>query len=123
MIYGSETWLITPRIRRVLGRFHYRGDRRLMGRQPQIRQDSGWLYPLMEEAMAESGLQELEAYISCHQSTAAQLIATRPIVYLCLAAAGRTGSRVSKLWWDQEGLDLEGMWMTAWEGKRMDREK
>ena len=28
------------------------------------------------------------------------------------------GTRVSKRWWDQEGLDLEGMWTAAREAER-----
>ena len=32
MIYGSETWVMTPRIGRVLGRSHHRGAIRLAGR-------------------------------------------------------------------------------------------
>ena len=36
---------------------------------------------------------------------------------LCLAAARRTGSRVSKRWWDQDRLDLEGMRTEDWEAE------
>ena len=28
------------------------------------------------------------------------------------------GSRVAKRWWDQDGLDLEGMWAAAWEAEK-----
>ena len=34
MLYGSETWVVTPRIGRVLGVFRHRVDRRLRGIQP-----------------------------------------------------------------------------------------
>ena len=33
---------------------------------------------------------------------------------LCLATARRPGARVSKQWWEQEGLDLEGIWEATW---------
>ena len=45
MLYGSETWLMIPRIGRVLGGFHYRVSRRLTGRQPRQGRDGVWLYP------------------------------------------------------------------------------
>ena len=38
------------------------------------------MYPPMEEAMAEAGLEEVETYVSCHQNTVAQFVATRTIM-------------------------------------------
>ena len=59
--------------------------------------------------MAEADLQEVETYVSRRQSTVTQYIATRPIMDLCLAAKRRPGPRVATRWWEQEGLDLEGI--------------
>ena len=50
----------------------------------------------LEDATAEAGQQEVETYVSHRQNTVAQFIATRPIKDLCLAAARRQESRVSK---------------------------
>ena len=63
--------------------------------------------------MSEVGVQEVETYAARRQNTVAQFIATRLIMDLCLAAARRPGARVSKRWWEQEGLDLEGIWEAA----------
>ena len=63
----------------------------------------------MNDAMVEAGLQELETYVYYHQNTVAQYIATMPIMGLCLAAKRRPGATVEMWWWEQEGLDLEGM--------------
>ena len=43
-----------------------------------------------------------------------QYIATSPIMDLCLAAKRMPGPRVATRWWEQKGLDLEGIWTTAW---------
>ena len=51
--------------------------------------------------MEEVGFQEVETYISRCHNTVAQLIFTGPIIYLCLAADSRLGSRVYKQWWEQ----------------------
>ena len=59
--------------------------------------------------MAEEGYQEVETYVSFHQNTVAQYIATRPIIDICLAAKQRPGPGVAIQWWEQEGLYLEGM--------------
>ena len=34
---------------------------------------------------------------------------------LCLAAERCPGSRIPNQWWDQEGLDLEGVWTASGE--------
>ena len=65
--------------------------------------------------MAEARFQEVDTYISHHQNTMVQYIATRPIMDLCLTAKQRSGPRVTMWWWEQEGLDLEGMRTAAWE--------
>ena len=64
LLYGSDTWVLTPRIGRLMGRFHHRVARGLMGRQPQIGRDGGWVYHLLAGAMLEAGLHEVETYVS-----------------------------------------------------------
>ena len=46
MMYGPETWMMTPCIGRVLGGFHHRVDHRLMGRQPWRGGGVVWVYAL-----------------------------------------------------------------------------
>ena len=99
IIYGSETEVMTPRMRGGLDGFHPRVDCRLTERQPWILWYGGWVDPLLEEALAEAGLQEVETYVSQCQNKVAQFIATRPIMDLYLAAAQRLGSSVAKRWW------------------------
>ena len=41
MLYGLYTWVLTPRIKRVLGGFHHRVACRLTGGQPWIVRDRG----------------------------------------------------------------------------------
>ena len=85
-IYGLETWVMTPHIGRVLGRFHHRVARRLTGRQPWRGRDGVWIKPPLEDVMAEAGLQEVETYVYRRQNTATQFILATPIMYLCLVA-------------------------------------
>ena len=67
-----------------------------------------WIYPLLEDMMTDLGLQEVETYVSHIQNTAAQFIATRPIVDLCMASERRPDPRISKWWWEQDWVDVEG---------------
>ena len=41
------------------------------------------------------------------QDTVAQYIAMQPILDLCEQSTQRLGVRVSRRWWEQEGIDLE----------------
>ena len=63
LLYGSETWVLTLRMKRVLDRFHHMVSRRLTGWQPWKGWYGGWFYPPLEYAMAESGSQEMETYV------------------------------------------------------------
>ena len=71
--------------------------------------------------MAEAGLQEVDTYISYRQNKVAQFIVTRPIMDLCLAVDRRPGWSVAKRWWEQDGLDLEGMQTEDQEAEQTER--
>ena len=108
LFYRSDMWVMTPRIGRVWGRFHHRVACRLTGRKLKIGRYRVWIYPLMEDEMTEAGMQEVVTYASHPQNTVKQFITTRPIVDLCMAEKQRLGSRISKWWWEQDGVDVEG---------------
>ena len=82
-------------MKRVLGRFHHRVDRRLTVRQPRKGRDGGWVYHSLEDVMTEAGLQEVYTDVSHRQNTVSQYIATRPIMNLCLVEKRRPGPSVA----------------------------
>ena len=100
---------MSSRIGRTLGGFHQRLAHRLTGRQPWRGIYERFVYPPLVKAMSEVGLQEVNTYASRHYNTVAQYIVTRPIMYLSMAVEIHLGTRVSKRWWYQEGLDMVGM--------------
>ena len=102
------------RLRKTLGGFHNRVVQRLTVRMPQQNLDRTCKYPPLEGAIAESGVQEVETYFTRRKNTVVKYIVTRPILDLCLSAAQRPGARVSKQWWEQEGLYLEGIREVYW---------
>ena len=63
--------------------------------------------------MQEVGFEEVKACVLSSQNTAAQYIVMKPILDLCEEAVQWTGTRVSKRWWKQEGLDLVGAWVKS----------
>ena len=58
--------------------------------------------------MVETGFEGICKYITRRKNTVAKYIATRPILDLCERSARRPGARVSRRWWEQACLDLEG---------------
>ena len=48
--------------------------------------------------MTEAVMQKVETYVSRHQNTVAQCIATRPIMELCMMEERRPGPRISNQW-------------------------
>ena len=104
LLYGSKTWGVPPYIGRTLCGFRHRVACRLTVWKPQRGLDGRWVYPLLVEVIAESGLQEVETYISCCQNTVALYIATKPIMTLCLVTEIRLEIMGYKRWWEQEGL-------------------
>ena len=101
LLYGSETWVMSPRIGSTLVRFHHRVARILMGNQPQKGMYGMWVYPPMSEVKAEARLHEVETYVSRHQNTVSQYISTSSIMDLCLSEYICPGTMFSKRWWER----------------------
>ena len=58
--------------------------------------------------MGEAVFEEMRAYLLKRQNTVAQYIAAQPILDLCEETVRRSGVRVARRRWDQEGLNLAG---------------
>ena len=56
------------------------------------------------EALKEVGIEELEVYIIRRKITVTKFISTRTIMELCLEAERHPVDRVTKMWWEQDGL-------------------
>ena len=92
LVYGSDMWVLTPQIGRVLGRFHNRVDRILTVWQSRRGRDRKGLYPTLMEEVGETVLQLVETYDYHRHNIVTHIIATRPITDLCLAAERHPGS-------------------------------
>ena len=81
LLFGAETWVLTPRMDRYLSSFQHRVVRRIIGRQPRRRGGGILDYTPLVAAMAEAGFEDIRAYV--RKNAFAQYIATRPIMDLC----------------------------------------
>ena len=57
LIFGAETWVVTPRNGRVLGGFQYQVAQRLKGRIPRRQTDKKCYYTLVAAAREEVGFE------------------------------------------------------------------
>ena len=107
LLFGAETWVVTPRMERALSSFMHGDARRITGRQPRRGWDRKWFYPSPVGAMKVSGFKDIRMSINTRQNTVAQYIATRPLLVLCEGTKQIGGARVARRWWDQKGIDWE----------------
>ena len=107
LLFGSETWVVTPRMERALISFIHGAAIRITGRQPRRGRDGKWFYPSLEGAMKESGFQEIRTSINNRQNTVVKYIATQTLLDLCKGTKQIEGARVALRWWDQKGIDWE----------------
>ena len=77
LIFGSETWVVTPRMGRDLGGFQDQLAIRLTGWIPRRKPDGKWTYTLAATSRGEAGFLTTEEYIQGSQNTVAQYIATQ----------------------------------------------
>ena len=94
LLFGAETWVITPKMERALSRFLHGAARRLTGRQARRAKDGDWYYSSLEGAMREAGLIDIRKLIGNRQNTVAQYISTQTLLDLCEGARSEGANEV-----------------------------
>ena len=107
LLFGAETWVLSPRIERALDSFMHGAARRITWRHPRRGWDVKWFTPSLGGGMKESGFKEIRTSITNRQNMVAQYIATRTLLYLCEGTKQIGGARVSRRWWYQKGVNWE----------------
>ena len=63
LLFGAETWVVTPHIGQLLRGFHHRVERRILGKQPRQREERNWEYPPTGEIYTGS---KVGRYVDLH---------------------------------------------------------
>jgi hypothetical protein len=80
MLYGSETWVLTSSMLKVLEGFHNPVARRIAGKMPYyVTAEDRWVYPPTREALEIAGLYPIQAYLDTRRNRLADYVATRSI--------------------------------------------
>ena len=106
LLFGSETWALTPSAMRCLEGFHIRSAYRMarVNKPRKIQGTGTWTYPSTEDVLEEVGLFPIRQYIEVRRQTIAAYIVNRPIFQLCVDEERRRGTS-PRLWWEQP-MDL-----------------
>ena len=72
LIFGLDTWVVTPGMGKALGGFHTQVMRRLTVRLPLRTLDRKWRYTSAATDREEAGFLTMEEYIRRRQNTVAQ---------------------------------------------------
>ena len=98
MLFGSETWVVTPCMRKALGWFQTQVERQMTRRLMRRKPDGKWSYTSVEMAREEAGLLKMEDYIRRRQNTVSHYIATQSLLDLCEGLEVVQGARVGMRW-------------------------
>ena len=109
LLFGSETWVVTPWLEKALAGFHHQAVWRMVGMVTKRQLDSTWVYPTIGEALVTIRLDYIGVYIARLQNTVAQYIVTCPVMDLCLAAERRLGMRLLQRCWEHPNIYILGI--------------
>ena len=69
LLFGSDMWEMTPRLKKALESFHYMEVRCLAGMGLKLQRDGTWVFPPIGSALATVGLDDIRVNITCCQNT------------------------------------------------------
>ena len=95
LLFGAETWVVTPRMDWALNSFMDGAARRITRKQPRRGWDGKRFYPSLEGGMKEAGFKDIRMSINTSQNTVAQYISTRPLLELYKGTNQIGGARVA----------------------------
>ena len=99
LLYGSETWVLSPAALARLEGFHIHAAYRMAKEHvPRRGPNQQWVYPSSEAVLEECGMHTIRHYIDVRRETIAKYVVGRSILAECHGAGRRRGS-VPRRWW------------------------
>jgi hypothetical protein len=83
LLFGSETWKLSPWSLTSLEGFHIQAAHRMAGKMPAWNPDGTWTYPSSKDVLKVVGLRTINHYIGVCRGTIARFIVDRPLFALC----------------------------------------
>jgi hypothetical protein len=89
LLFGSETWNLSPSSLKLLEGFHIRAAWRMAGKRPMKLPDGTWTYPNLAQVLEDVGLKTVAHYIAVCWQHIANYIVNKPIFTTCVDGARR----------------------------------
>ena len=103
LLYGSETWVLSPAALARLEGFHIRAAYRMakehVPRRGPLQQ---WVYPSSEAVLEECGMHTIEHYIDVQRETIAKYVVGCSNHVECQGTDRRRGLVPRRWWWEQK---------------------
>ncbi len=102
LLYGSETWVLSPAAMARLEGFHIRVAYWMAKvHVPRWGPNQQWVYPPSEVVLDEWGIHTIGHYIDVRREMIAKYVVGRSILAECQGADRRRGSVPRRWWWEQ----------------------
>jgi hypothetical protein len=102
LLYGSETWVLSPAVLARLEGFHIHAAYRMAKKHvPRRGPHQQWVYPPSDKVLEECGMHTIEHYIDVRRETIAKFVVGRSIHVECQGADRRHGLVPRRWWWEQ----------------------
>ena len=106
LLFGSETWCLSPANLRILEGFHVGVAQRITGMMPKKKSGGSWEYPDSAEVLKAACLHTVSDYIQVRRHIVMKFMSERPIFQFCREAKRQRSSRSHIYWWNQP-MELE----------------
>jgi hypothetical protein len=100
LLYGSETWVISQRLLRLLDSFHNRCARYIARRHIRQNEDGTWFCPDTKTTLRKAGLFSVSEYIRRRKAHLLHSYAKfRPIYHTCVLSSPAPTNPNQLVWW------------------------
>jgi hypothetical protein len=106
LLYGSETWVLSERMRGMLEGFHNRCARQMTRKfiRPDPENEGEWITPPVATTLAAAGLQPLMTYVKRRKATILVFAETRAIYRRCRRSTPIASNVNQLIWWQLANL-------------------
>ncbi len=102
LLYGSETWVLSPAAMARLKGFHIRTAYQMAKEHvPWWGPNLQWVYPSSEAVLEECGMHIIQHYIDVRRETIVTYVVGCSILAECQGTDRRRGSVPGRWWWEQ----------------------
>ena len=99
LLYGSETWVFTSRMLKILNSFHHQCARYIAQDYIHRQPNGEWTVPRSDVVLQKCGLFSISEYVRRRKETVRVFVENRPIFSACVESIPTAANIHQKVWW------------------------